>query len=56
MGRRRRDTTIFLKKNSIKDSVRSEDNGYPAPDINKTMTSVTKEPNDAHKTPSERKS
>jgi hypothetical protein len=37
------------KNNSIWDSVENEENGYPFPDLNKTMINVTKEPSDAHK-------
>jgi hypothetical protein len=37
------------KDNSIQDSVRNEEKGYPVPDLNKTMINVTKEPNDMHK-------
>jgi hypothetical protein len=36
------------KANSIQDSVGNEKNGYPVPDINKTMINVTKEHNDIH--------
>jgi hypothetical protein len=28
--------------------VGNEENGYPVPDLNKTMINVTKEPSDAH--------
>jgi hypothetical protein len=28
--------------------VRNEENGYSAPDLNKTMINVTKEPSDKH--------
>jgi hypothetical protein len=34
--------TTLLKKNSIQDSVRNEKNGYPVPDLNKTMINVNK--------------
>jgi hypothetical protein len=45
MGRRRRDGNHSPQKNnSIQDSVGSEENGYPVPDLNKTMINVTKEP------------
>jgi hypothetical protein len=30
------------------DSVGNIENGYPVPDLNKTMINVTKEPNDTH--------
>jgi hypothetical protein len=36
--------------------VGNEENGYPVPNPNKTMINVTKEPSDAHKKPSKRKS
>jgi hypothetical protein len=29
--------------------VGSEENGYPVPDLNKTMTNVTKEPSNTHR-------
>jgi hypothetical protein len=49
MGRRRRDRNhSHPKNNSIQDSVRNEENGYPVPDLNKTMANVTKEPSDTH--------
>jgi hypothetical protein len=32
------------------------ENGYPVPDLNKTMINVTKELSDAHKKPSKKKS
>jgi hypothetical protein len=49
MGRRRRDGNHGPQKNnSIQDSVGNEENGYPVPDLNKTMINVTKEPSDAH--------
>jgi replication fork clamp-binding protein CrfC len=41
--------TTFLKKNSIQNLVGNEENGYPAPDLNKTMINVTKELSNAHK-------
>jgi hypothetical protein len=41
--------TTFLKKNSIQNLVGNEENGYPAPDLNKTMVNVTKELSNAHK-------
>jgi hypothetical protein len=37
------------KNNSIQVSVENEENGYPVPDLNKTMINVTKELSDAHK-------
>jgi hypothetical protein len=40
---------LISKKNSIKDSVGNEENGYLVPDLNKTMINVTKEPSDGHK-------
>jgi hypothetical protein len=40
--------TTLLKKNSLQDSVGNEENGFPVPDLNKTMINVTKEPNDTH--------
>jgi hypothetical protein len=50
VGRRRRVETTLLKKkkNSIQDSVGNEENGYPIPDLNKTMINITKEPSDTH--------
>jgi hypothetical protein len=49
MGRRRRGGNhSHQKKNSVQDSVRNEENGYSAPDLNKTMINVTKEPSDKH--------
>jgi uncharacterized protein YdeI (BOF family) len=36
------------KNNSIHNSVRNEENGYPVPDLNKIMINVTKEPSDTH--------
>jgi hypothetical protein len=41
--------TILKNKNSIQDSEGNEENGYPVPDLNKTMINDTKEPSDAHK-------
>jgi hypothetical protein len=41
--------TTLLKKNSIQDSVGNEENGYPVPDLNKTMINVTKETSNTHK-------
>jgi hypothetical protein len=40
--------TTLLKKNSIQDLVGNEENGYPVPDLNKTMINVTKEPSDTY--------
>jgi hypothetical protein len=42
MGKEEGMETTLLKKNSIQDSVRNEKNGYPVPDLNKTMINVTK--------------
>jgi hypothetical protein len=39
------ETTLLKKK---QDSVGNEENGYPVPDLNKTMINVTKEPSDIH--------
>jgi hypothetical protein len=44
MGRRRRHgnhSPQKKKKNSIQNSVGNEENGYPDPNLNKTMISVT---------------
>jgi hypothetical protein len=52
MGRRRDGNHIPQKKKkntSIKNSVENAENGYPVPDLNKTMIKVIKEPSDAHK-------
>jgi cell division ATPase FtsA len=50
MWRRRRNGNHFLKKkNLIQDSEENEENGYPAPDPNKTKINDTKEPSNAHK-------
>jgi hypothetical protein len=44
MGRRRRDGNHSPQKsNSIQDSVGNEKNGYPFPNLNKTMINVTKQ-------------
>jgi hypothetical protein len=43
------------KNNSIQESVRNEENGYPDPDLKKTMINVIKEPSDTHIKPSKRK-
>jgi predicted house-cleaning noncanonical NTP pyrophosphatase (MazG superfamily) len=49
MGRRRRDGNHSPQKNnSIQDSKGNELNGYPVPDLNKTMINITKEPSDTH--------
>jgi hypothetical protein len=49
MGRRRRDGNHSPQKNnSIEDSERNEENGYPIPDPNKTMINITKKPSDSH--------
>jgi hypothetical protein len=50
MGKRREGNNTPQKKNSIEDLVGNEENGYPVPDPNKTMTNVTNEPSDTHKT------
>jgi hypothetical protein len=44
------ETTLHKKKEkkSIQDSVGNEENGYPVPELNKTMINVTKEPSDTH--------
>jgi hypothetical protein len=50
MERRRRDgNNAPQTNNSVEDSVGNEENGYPFPDLNKTMKNVTKEPSDTHK-------
>jgi hypothetical protein len=51
MGRKRRDGNHSpqKKKKSIQDSEGNEKNGYPVPNLNKTMINVTKEPSKAHK-------
>jgi hypothetical protein len=46
---------LTSKNNSIQYSVRNEKNGYPVPDLNKTMINVTKKPSDTHKKPSKKK-
>jgi hypothetical protein len=48
--------TTLHKKNSIQDSVGNEENGYPVPDLNKTMINVTKEQSDTHIKPLKKKS
>jgi hypothetical protein len=49
------ETTLLKKRrrrkkqnNSIQDSVGNKENGYPNPDLNKTMINVTKKPSDIH--------
>jgi hypothetical protein len=42
MGRRRDGNHSPQKNNSIQDSVRNEEYGYPVPDLNNTMINVTK--------------
>jgi hypothetical protein len=54
MGRRD-GNHITQKINSIEDPLGNEENGYPVPEPNKTMTNVTKEPTKKKK-PSKRKS
>jgi hypothetical protein len=49
------ETHFSLKNNSIQDLVVNEENGYPVPDLNKTMTNVTKEHSVAHEKPSKKK-
>jgi hypothetical protein len=56
MGRRRDGNHSPQKNNSIQDSVGNEENGHPVPDSNKTMINVIKEPSDAHKKSSKKKS
>jgi hypothetical protein len=53
---RRRDRNHSSQKNLIQDSEGNEENGYSVPDPNKTMINNTKEPSDAHKKPSKKKS
>jgi hypothetical protein len=40
MGRRRDGNHTAQKNNSMQDSVGNEENGYPVPDLNKTMINV----------------
>jgi hypothetical protein len=47
--RRRNGNHSLQKNNSIQDSVRNEENGYPIPDLNKTIINVTKELRGPHK-------
>jgi hypothetical protein len=57
MGRKRDGNHSPQKNNSIQESMGSEGNGYPVPDLNKTMINVAKEPSDTHrKKPSKKKS
>jgi uncharacterized protein (UPF0305 family) len=50
MGIRRKDGNhIPQKNNSIQDSLGNEGNGYPVTDPNRTMMTITKESNIAHK-------
>jgi hypothetical protein len=46
--RKNRNHSTQKKNNSIHDLVRNEENGYPVPDLNKTMINVTEEPSDTH--------
>jgi hypothetical protein len=50
MGRRRRMEGKYLsqKNNSIEYIVGNKENGYPVPDLNKTMTNASNEPSDTH--------
>jgi hypothetical protein len=57
MERRKRDGNHSPTKNNlIQDAEENEENGYPVPDSNKTKINDTKEPNDATRTPSKKKS
>jgi hypothetical protein len=49
MRRRRDGNHSTPKNNSIENSVGNEKNGFPVPDLNKTMLNVTKLLSDAHK-------
>jgi hypothetical protein len=40
---------LSSKNNSIQNSVGNEENGYPVPDLNKTVINVTKEGSDTTK-------
>jgi hypothetical protein len=40
--------TTHLKSNSMQESVENEENGYPVPDLNKTIINVTKDSSDMH--------
>jgi hypothetical protein len=50
------ETTFLKKSNLMQDSVGNEKKGYPVHDPNETMINITKEPSDAHKKPSKKKS
>jgi hypothetical protein len=54
--RREKNGSHSPQKNSMQDSEGIEENTYPVPDPNKTMTNDTKEHSDAHKTSSKKKS
>jgi hypothetical protein len=57
MGRTKRDGNYVPQKiNLILDSQENEQNGYPAPDPNKTKINNTKEPSNGLKTSSKKKS
>jgi hypothetical protein len=57
MGRRKRDGNHSPPKNNlIQDSEGNEENICPIPDSNKTKTKDTKEPSNAQKTSSKKKS
>jgi type I site-specific restriction endonuclease len=47
MGRRRMETTL-LKKKQFYIGFNGKENGYPVPDLNKTLINVTKKPSDTH--------
>jgi hypothetical protein len=47
--------TLFLKNNTIQDSMGKEENGYPVPDSNRTMINVSKNLNETHKKYTQRK-
>jgi hypothetical protein len=50
MGRWKRDGKHSPPKNKlIQESEGNEENGYPAPDSNKTKKNYVKEPNEGHK-------
>jgi hypothetical protein len=50
MGRRKKDGNHSAPQNNlIQDSERNEENGYPAPDLNKTKINDAKEHKDVHK-------
>jgi hypothetical protein len=48
MGTRRDGKHSPQKNNSMQDSMGNEENGYPVPDLNKTMINATNEPSDTH--------